>query len=169
MDTSTTQQDSMMKVEPQSEHQWLQKFVGEWTFEGEVEMEPGKPVEKFNGTESVRSIGGIWIVGEGKIDVPGDTPMTMITTIGYDPQKKRFVGSFIMSMTTYLWVYDGELDANEKVLTLNSEGPVSNGKITKSKDITEFIDNDHRVLRSQILGEDGQWHEVMKSSYQRIK
>jgi hypothetical protein len=25
-------------------------------------------------------------------------------------------------MMTYLWVYDGELDADERVLTLNAEG-----------------------------------------------
>ncbi|MGH8526826.1 MAG: DUF1579 family protein, partial [Gammaproteobacteria bacterium] len=43
-----------MKVEPQKEHQWLQKLVGEWTFESDCGMGPGKPNEKFKGTESVR-------------------------------------------------------------------------------------------------------------------
>ena len=47
-----------MKTEPQREHQWLQKLVGEWTYEGEASMEPDQPREKFTGTESVRSLGG---------------------------------------------------------------------------------------------------------------
>lgn len=32
-----------MKIEPQKEHQWLQKLVGEWTCETEAACEPGKP------------------------------------------------------------------------------------------------------------------------------
>ncbi len=49
-----------MTIEPQKEHQWLQKLVGEWTYESEAEMGPGKPAEKFKGTESVRSLDGKW-------------------------------------------------------------------------------------------------------------
>ena len=47
-----------MKTEPHKEHQWLQKLVGEWTCESEATMEPGKPPERFTGTESVTS--GCW-------------------------------------------------------------------------------------------------------------
>ena len=50
-----------MKVEPRKEHQWLQKLVGEWTFEVEAMMAPDKPSEKFSGSETVRSIGNVWI------------------------------------------------------------------------------------------------------------
>jgi hypothetical protein len=51
-------QEIPMKTEPQKEHQWLQRLVGEWTYESECSMEPGKPPEKFEGSESVRSLGG---------------------------------------------------------------------------------------------------------------
>jgi uncharacterized protein DUF1579 len=44
-------------------------------------------------------------------------------TLGYDPEKKQYVGTWVGSMMSYLWVYDGSLDAEEKVLTLNAEGP----------------------------------------------
>jgi hypothetical protein len=51
-----------MKTERQKEHQWLQRLVGEWTYESECLMEPGKPPEKFEGSESVRSLGGLWVL-----------------------------------------------------------------------------------------------------------
>ena len=59
-----------MKTEPQKEHQWLQKLVGEWTYEGEATMEPGEPPAKMTGTESVRSLGGLWILAEGQGEMP---------------------------------------------------------------------------------------------------
>ena len=36
-----------MQAEPQKEHQWLEKLVGEWTYEGEAIMGPDQPPEKF--------------------------------------------------------------------------------------------------------------------------
>ena len=70
-DKTTPQQESTMKIEPQKEHQWLQKLVGEWTFESDCGMGPGKPNEKFKGTESVRSLDGLWILAEGQGEMPG--------------------------------------------------------------------------------------------------
>src|SRR5690606_38908027 len=110
-----------MKVEPQKEHQWLQKLVGEWTAEMETSMEAGKPPETFAGTETVRSMGGIWVLCENNSPMPGGSTATTLMTLGYDPQKGGYVGTFIGSMMTYLWVYDGSLDAEERVLTLNAD------------------------------------------------
>ena len=65
-------------------------------------------------------------------------------------------------MMTNLWVYDGELDAAGKVLTLDAEGPsfTAEGKMAKYKDIIEFKSNDHRMLTSRTLGDDGKWTTV---------
>ncbi len=52
-------------------------------------MGPGKPPEKAKGTESVRSLGGLWILAEGRGEMPGGGAMTTMMTLGYDPQKKR--------------------------------------------------------------------------------
>src|SRR5688572_23347061 len=101
----------MMQAEPQKEHQWLQKLVGDWTMEGECSMGPDQPPMKSMGVESVRSLGGLWTVAEGKGDMPEGGPCSMIMTLGYDPRTKRYVGTWIGSMMTHLWIYDGELDA----------------------------------------------------------
>lgn len=70
---------------------------------------------------------------------------------------------------TYLWLYEGELDASENLLTLNSEGPsmAEHGNMAKYKDVIEVKSDDHRVMTSHMLGEDGQWHEFMTVNYQR--
>ena len=132
-------------------------------------MSPDTPPVIWDGTESVRTLGGLWILAEGSGETPGGGAMTSLMALGYDPEKKRFVGTFIASVMTFLWVYDGELDAAEKVLTLNAEGPdfTQPGKTAKYRDVIEFKSDDHRVLSSHALGDDGQWHQFMTANYRR--
>lgn len=162
----------MENATPQREHKWLQRFVGEWTSETEMSMEPGKPPEKCYGTDSVRSLGDLWILAEGKGDMPGCGPMSMMLTLGFDPQRKRFVGTWIGSMMTHLWVYDGALDPAERALTLESEGPsmeAPESKMGKYRDVMEFRSDDHRMLTSYALGADGAWQQFMTVHYRRKK
>jgi hypothetical protein len=160
-----------MHIEPQKEHQWLQKLVGEWECEGEAPMEPDKPPTKWKSSENVRSLAGLWILAESEGEMPGGGAATTLMTLGYDPQKKRFVGTFIGSMMTNMWVYDGALDASGKVLTLDTEGPAMGGEgvMAKYKDIIEFKSDDQRLLTSQMLGNDGQWRQVVTATYRRKK
>ncbi len=160
----------MQIPEPQAEHQWLQRLVGEWTYEAECSMGPDQPPMKNTGREVVRSHGRLWTIGEGAGEMPGGGTCQSIMTLGFDPQLKRFVGTFVASVMTRLWVYHGSLDAAEKVLTLDTEGPsmADDGSLTKYQDIIEFIDDDDRTLSSQLLGPDGQWVPFMKARYRRV-
>jgi Protein of unknown function (DUF1579) len=161
----------MQPPEPQKEHQWLQKLVGEWSFETECMMGPGQPPSTHAGTETVRSMGGVWFLCEGHGDMPGGGTATTLMTLGYDPAKKRYVGTFIGSMMTNLWLYEGQLDASGRILTLDTEGPsfTEPGKMAKYQDIIEIKSDNHRVLSSQALGEDGKWHRFMTANYRRRK
>lgn len=157
-----------MKTEPQKEHALLQTLIGDWTYEAQCTMGPGQPSQTSRGTESVRSLGGLWVVGEGQGEMPdGGGPATMIITLGYDPNRKRFVGTWVGSMMAHLWVYDGSLDSSGRVLTLDAEGPSgADGKMAKFQDIIEF-QGDRRVLRSRMQGEDGTWSDIMTAHYRR--
>jgi hypothetical protein len=160
-----------MKIEPQKEHEWLEKFVGEWTSEAEMKMKPDDSPIRSEGTESVRSLGGLWILAEGRGTMPGGGEARTILTIGYDPQKKRFVGTWVGSMMTHMWVYDGALDPSGKVLVLDTEGPsmAGDGTMGKYQDVIEFKSDDHRILSSQVLGDDGKWQRFMTATYRRKK
>jgi hypothetical protein len=168
MTTTERQQETTMNIEPQKEHHWLQKLVGEWTYETEVTMGSDQPAEKATGTERVRSLGDLWILAEGQGEMPGCGTANTMMTLGYDPQKQRYVGTWVGSMMTYLWLYDGELDTAETMLSLNSDGPAMTGEgLAKYRDVIEFKSDDHRVMTSHVLGEDGQWHHFMTANYWR--
>ena len=85
--------------------------------------------------------------------MPGGDFATNVMTLGYDTGRKRFVGSWIGSMMTHQWVYDGELDASERVLTLNSEGPSfsGDGSMSKYQDVIELKGKDVRTLTGRVL------------------
>jgi Protein of unknown function (DUF1579) len=158
-----------MHTEPRKQHEWLKTLVGEWTYESECSMEPGKPPEKFAGAETVRSLGDLWVVGESTGQMLGGGTATMMITLGYDPDQERFVGTWVGSMMTHLWIYEGTLDPARGVLTLNTEGPTCTGGPAKFQDVIEIRSNDHRILRSQMLGEDGTWQQIMQANYRRKK
>lgn len=161
----------MMDAEPTKEHAWLQKLVGEWDSEADCAAENGEPM-KSKGTETVRSMGGLWIVGEGQGLMPDGDPATMLLTVGYDPQKKRFIGSWAGSMMTHMWIYEGELDEGQKVLTLNTTGPKFGGEpgaTAAYQDIITVISDDHRTLTSRMQGDDGSWTQFMEAHYRRRK
>lgn len=157
-----------MLSEPQQEHRWLEQLLGEWTCESVCQMGPDQPPMTSTGRETVRSFGGLWTIGEGS---GGTTEGTWhaIMTLGYDPRIQRFVGTFIATMMTHLWVYNGGLDATGKILTLDAEGPnFTDGSMMKYQDIIEIISPDERTLSSRMQLPDGTWQHFMKATYRRV-
>jgi hypothetical protein len=153
---------------PEKEHEWLSQMKGEWETDAEAMLEPGKPPMKCQGTASGRMVGGLWMVIESKMAV-SDPPMTGIMTLGYDPSQKKFLGTWIDSMTAHLWKYEGSLDEAGKVLTLEAEGPnpMSPGKLMKYRDAIEDKGPDHKILTSSMQMPDGKWVKFMTMNYRR--
>jgi hypothetical protein len=159
--TSATElsQAEVQKRAPSKEQDWLERFVGEW----EADAGGAKIADTAR-------MFGPWMIDEIKIDLP-NSPMHGMLTAGYDPQKKKYVGTWIDSKTSYLWVYEGTVDASGNTLTLETEGPnpMAGGKLVKMKDVHSFTDRDHRTLTSSMQGDDGQWHTFQTVKYRRKK
>jgi Protein of unknown function (DUF1579) len=154
---------------PQKEHEWLKQLEGQWTTEGECNMGPGQPAIKSTGTETGRMVGGFWAVNETKGEMSGMS-MTGIMTVGYDPEKKKYVGTWVDSMSNYMWRYEGTVDAAGKTLTLNTEGPafMDPSKKARYKEVIEFKSKDHKVFSSSIE-QDGKWVTFMTMHAKRKK
>jgi len=160
-----------MQTKPEPQHHWLLRLIGHWKSEGKAGDAPGMPDVRFEATETFRAIGELWAQGEGSMKTPDGSTHTTQMTLGYDPVRKRFVGTWIGSMMSHLWIYDGALDAGGTILTLESEGPnfTDTGKMAKYRDVIEIKSEDHRVLTSQTLRDDGTWHQFMEAHYRRVR
>lgn len=157
---------------PAKEHEWLRQLVGEWDTQAEAVLGPDQPPLKCEGTETVRAIGDFWILTETRGTMPGlNIPVTGLMTLGYDPEKKKYVGTWVDSTSSQLWTYEGTLDETGKILTLNTEGPnpIDPGKRAKYREVLELKDKDHKVFSSSMQTDDGQWHKFMTINYHRKK
>lgn len=155
-------------AKPQKEHLWLKQLAGDWTYDFEAQMPDGTTM-KTSGTESVRMIGELWAVAEGKGAMPDGTPTTTVLTVGYDADARKYVGTWFGSMMTRLWIYDCSMDASGKVLTMSVEGPSMDGQGTSLyQDIIEITDKDHRTFRSRGQDKDGSWRDFMSMTYTRV-
>ena len=86
---------------PEKEHAWLRQLVGSWRYKSQSPGHEGQPPRTVTGTETVRSIGHLWIIAETSGEEPGGAVGEMQFTLGYDPQRQRFVGCFVSSMMTH--------------------------------------------------------------------
>lgn len=155
-----------MKATITSEHDWLRRLVGDWRFEM-----PEPDGAGLSGTESVRLLGDAWLLAEGRGQMPDYGPTQTLLTLGYDPEQRAFVGSWIGSMMNHLWIYrGGTLDADRRLLTLPSEGPAfdGSGRIAQYRDEIEIVGDGERLLHGNVQDAEGRWTRFMTTRYVRV-
>lgn len=148
---------------------FLERMAGEWSVASEATLGPGQEPIPTDIDVNARLIGGTWMVAEGSGTAAGRS-FTWIFTLGYNPAEAQFVGTWIDSNQTYLWTYSGTLD-DSGTLTLETEGPIMGNPSTTTqyREIIEVEDTDHHVMRSLILGPDGEWFEFARAEYRRVE
>ncbi|MFN7009686.1 MAG: DUF1579 domain-containing protein [Allorhizobium sp.] len=160
----------MQFSKPREEHRFLEKLVGDWVVTESPEHEgydPGDPAKVW--TETVRSLGGLWFVAEGRGAMPDGSPGEMLMTLGYDPRLGHYVGSWVGSMMDSLWVYRGRLEPDGRTLTLEAEGPGFDDpeRTDIYHDAITFLDDDTRTLTGSVRLPDGTFKTFMSSRMQR--
>jgi hypothetical protein len=89
--------------------------------------------------------------------------------LGYDPDQKAFVGTWVDTLQTHLWTYRGTLDETKKILTLETEGPAFGDptQTAQYRDALEIKGPDHKVLTSSAKQADGTWTTFLRAEYRR--
>ncbi|MBW9053730.1 DUF1579 domain-containing protein [Rhizobium mesosinicum] len=152
----------MKTAEVLKEHSFLERMVGQWAVNA-PDMTGQKPWE-----ETVRSLQGIWFVAEGSGEMTDGKQATTILTLGYDPSKGKYVGSWIGSMMDYMWTYEGEVEPSGNVLSLYTRGPAFDGSgLADYREQIIFLDEDVRTFTSSTREPDGTWKQFMEARYTR--
>ena len=132
-------------------------------------MGPDQPPMKATGTESVRSVGGLWTMGEGRGEMPDGKPAVTVMTLGYDPPIKafrrhvhRFDDDAHVDLQRYARCQRQSADAR-----YGRPGLLRRPGLVPYQDIIEFVTDDHRTLKSRLRDKDGNWNHFMEAHYRR--
>lgn len=155
---------------PTKEHEWLHQLAGRWEADLEVWADPGKPPLKVKSTDDTRRIGGYWILSEGEVIPPG-MPYARALTLGYDPQKKKYVGTSVDSNSTTIGKYEGTVDAAGKTLTLEGEmpSPFDPTRSVRVREVIELKSPDQKVTTTSLDVGGGNWVTLVRIDARRKK
>ncbi len=160
--------NDFVAAKPSPEHAILKKDVGTWDID--ITMGSGAAKAQSKGTETVRMLGSFWSISDMKYDYMGQ-PVQSHGTIGYDPDKKRFVGSWHESSSPNLTTMTGKWDAKTNKLTMIMKGKDPAGKNTRFKSITTYIDENTKTFEFFMLkeGSKTEFMKAMEMKYSRRK
>ena len=144
---------------PGKEHDHLNRLVGTW----DAETESG------NGTMTYKmGLGGLWLIG----DFEGEFGGMKFQGKGldtYDSATKKYRSVWVDSFSTAPRTMEGNLDNDNKVMTMTGEGPWQQGKSAKFKSITEIKDADTVNFSLFMVDKDSTEQPMVKITYKRKK
>jgi len=162
------QQGAPPPLKPGPEHEVLKQDLGTWDATVET-MEPGKPPAVSKGVETVSLLeGGLWTITDFKGTMMG-APFHGHGTNGFDLVKKKYVSTWVDSMSAGIYLVEAAYDPKTKTLKGRMEGPGPPGKAMTMNQTKERKDPDTRVFTMFMPGPDGKDVPAMRISYKRRK
>lgn len=153
-------------VKPGPEHEVLKADVGTWDASVEL-FAPGSPAPMTSkGIETNTLMGGMWLITDFKGDMMG-APFTGHGVMGWDTTKKKYVGTWVDSMSVGLSLSESTWDAASKTLSGTMEGPDPSGQVQKLKSTVVYKDANNRVFTLSTPGPDGKDVKMMTITYKR--
>jgi Protein of unknown function (DUF1579) len=129
---------------PGPEHKILEGLAGTYDAKVKAFLEPGKPPEESTGLMKRKMLMGGRYLQEDYDGKLGPDSFTGLGIIGFDKIKKKYVMSWIDSMSTGFMTSEGTYDAAKKTLTYESEDfDPATGKKMKGRDILR-IDSENQ-------------------------
>ncbi len=143
---------------PTAEHKVLAEDVGTWDADVKTYMAgPDAPPSEGKATETNRLLaGGLWLLSDFTMSSDQGS-FAGHGQFGYDPSKKKYVGTWIDSLSMSLMVIEGSYDARTKTITYTGEGidPQTKSKFTqKMVTVTRPDGTRHFTLFMKFAGAD---------------
>lgn len=145
------------------DHAVLEQDIGVWDADMNMWMSPegGEPMPAKGVETNTLMVGGMWLLSEFK-GTFGGQEFTGKGQFGYDPSSKKYVGTWIDSMSPYMMKMEGTYDASSRTLTFLAESiNPQTGQPMKAKMETKYTSDDERIM-TMYMGVPGSEDEYFK-------
>jgi hypothetical protein len=158
-------QDSKLYA-PQPEHGLLKRFAGAWTFEKKSTPRDGSPSQNL-GSGEMRGelLGAFFVVCRWSGNIY-ETDFSAVQTLGYDVDKEEYSGSWVDSIMSYRWQFNGSLESEGNELVIVASGPGPGGGTTTFRERYQFNSANSITVVAEIL-QDEQWVTFMSTQLTR--
>jgi len=168
---SAAQMEMMEKLsQPGEYHELLKAFVGTWSADVKMWMDPNAPPVVSKGQATFKLIfEGRFLDGDFLGEFMG-MPFKGINIMGYDNAKKEFFSIWLDNSTTGLISSTGTYDADTKKYHFRAEtfDPVSR-QTMEMREEAYFASNDEYISVTYAKFKDGKEFKNMEMKYTRIK
>jgi hypothetical protein len=166
--------DAMMKVyqklaTPGAPHKRLASLAGSWTTKTRAWMEPDKPPMEGTGIcEQKMLLDGRYLQQEYTGEMMGSM-FTGINVIGYDNYTKKYVSTWIDSMSTGIYCFEGTASANGKTITQKTSynDPVRGPMVWRS--VVRIVDSNTLKYEMYLTPKRGKEEKMMEMTVSRKK
>ncbi len=153
---------------PGEVHKILAGLEGTWTTKTKSWMEPDKPAMEMTGTcEQKMILGGRYLQQVYAGEMMGE-PFTGINILGYDNHTKKYVSTWIESMSTGIYYFEGTASADGKIITqaCSYDDPVK-GHDTLWRSVTRIRDDNTLEYEMYITPKGGKEEKMMEMTVTR--
>ena len=148
-------------------HKLLESMAGSWDTKTKSYLEPGKPPIESTGTcEQKMILNGRFLHQEFSGDMMG-APFIGIGVTGYDNHKKKYVSTWMDSMSTGIYYFEGAADPDGKIMTQECLGddPVRGPMVWRS--VTKIVDDNTHLFEMYGTDRSGNEGLMMEITYTR--
>jgi hypothetical protein len=164
-------QDAPQYMTPTRQHEAMARDVGVWDGETTTWSAPGAEPTKDKGAETNKMLGKLWLTSEYKGTFMGQEFIGHMQ-LGYDPLKKKYVGTWVDTVSPFLFTLEGDYDVASHTLTMMMHGTSAmTGQPETAKAVTRYIDDNNKVfeMHMPVEGQEGQWWKMFEIKYTRRK
>jgi hypothetical protein len=152
---------------PGTPHKLLGRLAGSWTTQTRSFMEADKPPMESTGTcQQKMLLDGRYLQQEYASEMMG-SPFTGINLLGYDNHTKKYVSTWIDSMSTGIYYFEGTASEDGNVITqeCSYDDPVRGSMLWRS--VTRIVDDNTLKYEMFMIPKGGKEEKMMEMTVSR--
>ena len=157
----------MKLATPGAPHKLLASMAGNWSTKTKSWMDPSKPpMESTGSCEQKTLLDGRFLQQDCTGDMMGQ-PFTGIGVTGYDNHTKKYVSTWMDSMGTGIYFFEGTASADGKTITQGSSYDDPLQGHLKLRGVTKLVDDNTQIFEMYSTDKSGKEMKMMEITYTR--